>query len=227
LRPVAAVRTGSNSAASTKTSVVVSPQPVLSPPMTPPRLSTSASSAMTVISASSAYSRPLSALMRSPARASRTTRSPAMRAVSKTWSGRLRSKVRKLVMSTSAEIGLRPIAVSRSCSQRGLGPLRTPRMVRPMKSGHAFWSSVARCTQVGLAKRPSTGAASGRISLPSPAAARSRAMPWTPRQSARFGVTLTSMIASSSPAILAKLSPTGASGASSMMPSWSSDTPIS
>jgi hypothetical protein len=49
------------------------------------------------------------------------------RSASKTCSGRPRSKVTKLVMSTSAEIGLRPIARSRSCSQRGLGPLRTLR----------------------------------------------------------------------------------------------------
>jgi hypothetical protein len=49
-RPVWAVRIGSNQALSTKTSVVVSEQPVLSPPITPPRPMAPEPSAMTQIS---------------------------------------------------------------------------------------------------------------------------------------------------------------------------------
>jgi len=69
---------------------------------------------------------------------------------------------------------------------------------------------------------PSTG-----LSLPRPAAARSRATPRTPRQSPRLGVMAISITGSSSPKSLAKDSPTGASAAMSMMPSCSSDRPIS
>jgi hypothetical protein len=53
---------------------------------------------------------------------------PAIVSASKTCSGRFTSIVKKLVMSTSAEIGRSPIAVSRSCSHCGDGPFFTPRM---------------------------------------------------------------------------------------------------
>ena len=54
LRPVAAVRIGSNSATSRKAVVVAALQPEGSPPMTPPIASTPISSAITVIVSSSA-----------------------------------------------------------------------------------------------------------------------------------------------------------------------------
>ena len=216
-RPVAAVRIGSNNAASINTSVVASVQPVASPPMTPPRLCTPLRSAITVISGSSAYSWPLSASRVSPSRASRTTRSPDSLPASNTCNGRFRSKVRKLVMSTRAEIGRSPIASSRRRSQSGLGPLRTPRRWRPRNSGQARRSSISM--PIGERNRPGTGVVSSGLSRPRPEAARSRAMPRTPRQSARFGVTLMSITASPRPSRSAYLAPTGASAASSMMPS--------
>jgi hypothetical protein len=49
------------------------------------------------------------------------------------------------------------------------------------------------------------------LSVPRPAAARSRAMPWTPVASGRFGVRPISITGSSSPAQVAKGVPTGAS----------------
>ena len=52
-RPVAAVRSGSNSATSRITSVVNPETPVLSPPMMPPRLTGPAASAITVVPSSS------------------------------------------------------------------------------------------------------------------------------------------------------------------------------
>ncbi len=52
-RPVAAVRIGSNSATSSTTSTVSAVQPVLSPPMMPPRLMAPLSSAITVMPGSS------------------------------------------------------------------------------------------------------------------------------------------------------------------------------
>ena len=50
LRPVWAMRIGSNQALSTKTSVVVSEQPVDDPPITPPRPMAPEASAMTQVS---------------------------------------------------------------------------------------------------------------------------------------------------------------------------------
>ena len=67
-RPFAAVRLGSNSAISSTTSVVVAVQPVLSPPMMPPRLMAPERSAITVTSGSSSYVLPSSASSRSPGR---------------------------------------------------------------------------------------------------------------------------------------------------------------
>ena len=52
-RPLIAVRLGSNRAISSTTSVLASVQPVLSPPMMPPRLIAPESSAITVTSGSS------------------------------------------------------------------------------------------------------------------------------------------------------------------------------
>jgi hypothetical protein len=106
--------------------------------------------------------------------------------------------VKKLVTSASALIGRRPTEVSRSCSHFGLGPLRTDRMVRPMIQGHASGHSIRQ-------RGPPSKAAGMRagchgFSVPTPAAARSRAMPRTLKQSPRFGVTPISMIGSSSPA---------------------------
>ncbi len=219
LRPVAAVRTGSNSAASMNTSRVASEQPVLSPPMTPPRLTGPLLSAITVISPSSSYSRPSSALSVSWRRAPRSARSPSSFAASKTWSGRHRSKVRKLVISTNAEIGRKPIAASRSCSHRGDGPFLTPRTSRPRNSGQALSSGPARCTAMGEGNAPGTGSMCSGFSVPRSAAARSRAMPRTPRQSARLAVILMSSTGSSSPIADAKLSPTVRPAGNSMMPS--------
>ena len=47
--------------------------------------------------------------------------------------------VMKLVMSTSALIGRRPMAVSRFCSQSGEGPFLTPLTSRRPKAGHSEW----------------------------------------------------------------------------------------
>ena len=62
-------------------------------------------------------------------------------------------------MSTSAEIGRSPIAVSRCCSQAGEGPLHTPRISRPVKCGQArSRTSGASVTVIGLLNLPGTGA---------------------------------------------------------------------
>ena len=58
--------------------------------------------------------------------------------------------------------------------------------------------------------------------MPIPAAASSRAIPSTPKQSPRFGVTATSITGPSTEITSLAGRPTGAPGASSMIPSWSS-----
>ncbi len=60
-----------------------------------------------------------------------------------------------------------------------------------------------------------------------PVAPRSRAMPLTPVQSGRFGVRLISITGSLRPSTSANGLPSGASAGISMMPSWSSEKPIS
>ncbi len=107
----------------------------------------------------------------------------------------------KLVMSTSALIGRSPIAISRFCIHSGDGPFFTPRTRRSAKPGHSSGASIF--TDTGQGNVPFTGFGAGSISLPMPAAARSRAMPCTPVQSGRLGVRLISTTASSSPAHLA------------------------
>ena len=58
-------------------------------------------------------------------------------------------------MSTSALIGLSPIARRRFCIHSGDGPLRTPRTSRSAKAGQRLASAEAksRCTRVGQSKR--------------------------------------------------------------------------
>src|SRR5436305_10151340 len=100
----------------------------------------------------------------------------------------------KLVISTRALIGRRPIAVSLRCSHGGDGPLRTPRTRRSAKAGHSEAEEPkARRTATGHGNRPASGATAGDLSLPREAAARSRAIPLTPVQSPRLGVRLTAI----------------------------------
>ena len=80
---------------------------------------------------------------------------------------------------------------------------------------------------MGLLKVVLTGDRSRAFSSPSPAAARSLAIPRTPRQSARSGVIAISIMGSSKPAILANPSPILLSLGSSIIPSCSSEIPIS
>ena len=94
-------------------------QPVGSPPITPPRPARRRrrrSPSSSGRARSSCRSSAASSRRRAPAR---TARSPASLSASNTCSGRPRSKVKKLVMSTSAEIGRSPIA-----SQPILQPVR-------------------------------------------------------------------------------------------------------
>src|SRR5437588_5618718 len=97
----------------------------------------------------------------------------------------------KLVMSTRALIGRSPIAVSRRCSHVGEGAFFTPRTRRSAKAGQSDdVDPNSRLTLIGQGKRPSTGLIGGLLSLPTSAAARSRAIPPTPVQSPRLGVRL-------------------------------------
>ena len=193
LRPVIAIVAGSHSADSTSTFVVASSQPVRAPPMTPAIDTGPSSSAITTTEASSAWVRPSRASSVSPATPRRTTRLPRTLSASKTWSGRARSKVMKLVTSTSALIGRAPMARNRVRSQAGLGALRTSAMRRTANAGARASSSRSMLTATGQGASARTGTTDGVVRRPSPAAARSRAMPATPAASGRFGVRLISM----------------------------------
>ena len=116
----------------------------------------------------------------------------------------------KLVMSTSAEIGRSPIALRRSCSQSGLGAVAyaADEPAEEQRAGLVVGAGqVNRDRAGGICPAPASCPAASACPIPS--AARSRAMPRTPRQSARLGVTLTSITGSSSPIAAAKLAPTG------------------
>ncbi len=103
-------------------------------------------------------------------------------------------------MSTSAEIGRRPMAFRRACIQSGEGPFLTPRISRPAKCGQPLaFSAGSMRTPMGVGKLPATGATVTGFSRPRPRAARSRAMPCTPSASGRLGVTLISITGSARP----------------------------
>ena len=73
-------------------------------------------------------------------------------------------------MSTRAEIGRSPIAVRRSCSQAGLGPLRTPRNTRPTNSGQAACVAVREIERdlKRRLERPGTGGEITRLQRAEP-----------------------------------------------------------
>ena len=112
--------------------------------MTPAIDCTPAASAIAQSSGGDGVVLPFSARKVSPRPGRRVSTSPVSFATSNTCSGRPRSMVKKLVMSTSALIGRRPIEVSRSCSHCGLGPLRRLRMVRPRIQGQASGQSICQ-----------------------------------------------------------------------------------
>src|ERR1035437_11168480 len=103
----------------------------------------------------------------------------------------------KLVMSTSALIGRRPIAVSRFCSQSGEGPFLTPLTRRRPKAGQSEGvAPKSNVTLTGQGNVPLTGFGGRALKVPMEGAPRSRAMPLTPVQSGRLGVRLISITGS-------------------------------
>ena len=110
-------------------------------------------------------------------------------------------------MSTTAEIDRMPLRSRRRFIQAGVGASRRSPRSRDTKRGHASGSSTctARC------RRLVTGvvAALGGLSGAPVTAATSRAMPRIDRQSARFGVILSVMSASSRSRRSRTLAPTG------------------
>ena len=83
-------------------------------------------------------------------------------------------------MSTSALIGFWPIAFSRRAIHSGEAPLVTPLTERAKKAGQPSISSVRTS---GPGPTPAISGTMMALSVPRPAAARSRAMPRTPMQS--------------------------------------------
>ena len=80
---------------------------------------------------------------------------------------------------------------------------------------------------MGLLNVPFTGDVSKGFNVPNPAAARSRAIPLTPKQSALSGVIAISITGSSKPANVAYPAPISALKSNSIIPSCSSEIPIS
>ena len=109
-------------------------------------------------------------------------------------------------MSTSALIGRRPIAL-----QALLQPLRARAVLHAADQAAGEHRAGARGLPVELELDldragegcPSPASIGSGFSLPRPAAARSRAMPRTPRQSGRLGVTSISITGSSRPSAFA------------------------
>ena len=97
----------------------------------------------------------------------------------------------RLVTSTSAEIGRKPIARKRACSQPGLGPFFTLRIRRPanMRAGAlGAMREIRDAMWIGHGNVPGTGCDRAVSSIvPRPAAARSRAMPYDARAVAAIG----------------------------------------
>ena len=126
----------------------------------------------------------------------------------------------KFVMSTSALIGRRPIAVSRFCSQSGDGPFLTPRTSRSAKAGHSEGvAPKSSVTVTGQGNSPFTGLGGRSLNLPDVGGGEIAGDAVTPVQSGRFGVRLISITGSSSAGPFGVGLPTGASAGSSMMPS--------
>ncbi len=180
--------------------VVASSQPVASPPITPASDCTPAASAMTQSSGVDACSPCRSA--RGTSRRRRGAASACRRCslpTSNTCSGRPRSMVKKLVTSTSALIGRRPIAVSRSCSQCGLGAVAQAADGAAEHPG-AGLRPVDRASAGRRRTRARRGAGATASACRS-RRRRGRARCRAPtKQSPRLGVTLISITGSSSPA---------------------------
>ena len=118
--PVSATRMGSNNAHSMNALVVRSSQPVGSPPITPAIDCTPAASAIAVL-----LGHDVVVAIQSPeglvaARTQLKNIARELRHVEHVQRT-ARSKVKKLVMSTSVLIGRRPTEISRSCNHCGLG----------------------------------------------------------------------------------------------------------
>ena len=98
--------------------------------------------------------------------------------------------------------------------------MRTLRTSRPATKGHRSGAAISQ--RIGLGKPAATGGVGFGFKRPAPAAARSRAMPRTPSQSGRLGVTSKSITGSKSKARAAE-TPTASTSGSSTMPSRSSE----
>ena len=116
------------------------------------------------------------------------------------------------------------MAFNRVCNHVGLWVFLTPLMRQPANTGHVS-PSTARAIPPSFCA--TTALTVSAFSVPRPAAAKSRAMPRTPKQSGRFGVMAISIIGSVCPKACAAGVPMVASDGNSIIPSWSSLKPSS
>ena len=214
LRPVAAVRSGSNSATSSTTSVGLGVQPVRSPPMMPPRLIAAAG----VGDHGHAVGRARRSCRRAPA-ASRPARARRSDDVALQLAGvehvQRPAEVEGQVVGDVDQGRDRPQAdrlQPRAAARPGSGPLLTPRITRPTNSGQALARRRGKASAIASrrAERPATGVKSPRLQRAEAGGREIAGDAATPKQSPRSGVSLTSITGPSRPSTSAAGVPTSA-----------------
>ena len=128
-------------------------------------------------------------------------------------------------MSTMLLIGRSPTFSRRSASQRGDGPIFTPRITDAVYLGHRSGSSITTLANDSIGGSDASYVTCGSLTFPPVRAATSRAMPRMDRQSGLLGVR--SRSSTVSPRRSLSGVPTEASGSSTRMPSCSSLRPSS
>src|ERR1044072_650152 len=128
-------------------------------------------------------------------------------------------------MSTTLLIERCPAALSRACSQTGEGPTVTSVKTRAVKRGQSSGTSTVTEAYRETSPGPSAGASSAQGSGANGAAViacTSRATPYTPKQSTRFGVTSSSSTGSAIGSTWCRGMPGSAPSSSTMIPADSS-----
>ncbi len=132
-------------------------------------------------------------------------------------------------MSTTFMIGRCPAAISRCFSHSGDGPIFTSSNTRAVKRRQISGSMSIEMWSPAVSSPAGTASASVGSSARGAdvVACRSRATPYTPIASGRFGVISISITSSAIGRCSDSGPPTGSSPDRTMMPSWSSPIPTS
>ncbi len=129
-----------------------------------------------------------------------------------------------MVTSTTLLIGRIPAARRLAFSQAGDGPIRTPSKARAMKRGQRSGHSTTTAAASSSPADPGSDAQGGGASGAPVEAWTSRAIPYTPRQSGRFGVISNSITSVPSGRTSSSRVPGRAGESSSRIPACSTPT---